>query len=55
MELITCAMDSFAYVWDAREVRTKCALTGHTGEVTQVWPMPFCCQIWNHCAAAKAD
>eukprot|EP00891_Asterochloris_glomerata_P008102 jgi/Astpho2/8102/fgenesh1_pg.00120_%23_63_t len=49
MELITCAMDSFAYVWDAREVRTKCALTGHTGEVTQVKWVPWR-ESWLTCS-----
>ena len=35
-ELVTFAMDNFAYVWDAVLLRTKYALVGHTAEVTQV-------------------
>ncbi|KAK9811558.1 hypothetical protein WJX72_005843 [[Myrmecia] bisecta] len=35
-EFATCAMDTFAYVWDAVTVRVKHALTGHSGEVNQV-------------------
>ena len=35
-ELVTFAMDNFAYVWDAVHLSTKYALVGHTAEVTQV-------------------
>ena len=35
-ELVTFAMDNFAYVWDAIQLSTKYALVGHTAEVTQV-------------------
>ena len=35
-ELVTFAMDNFAYVWDAVVLSTKYALVGHTAEVTQV-------------------
>ena len=36
-ELVTFAMDNFAYVWDAVRLSAKYALVGHTAEVTQVW------------------
>ena len=35
-EIVTFAMDNFAYVWDAVGLRTKYALVGHSAEVTQV-------------------
>lgn len=35
-ELVTWAMDNFAYVWDAVTLSTKYALVGHSAEVTQV-------------------
>ena len=35
-ELVTFAMDDFAYVWDAVSLTTKYALVGHSAEVTQV-------------------
>ncbi|KAL3157712.1 hypothetical protein ABBQ32_012143 [Trebouxia sp. C0010 RCD-2024] len=34
-ELVTWAMDNFAYVWDAVRLTTKYALVGHSAEVTQ--------------------
>lgn len=44
-ELVTFAMDNFAYVWDAVRLTTKYALVGHSAEVTQVgwlcaWHVP---------------
>ncbi len=35
-EIVTWAMDNFAYVWDAVSLSTKYALVGHMAEVTQV-------------------
>lgn len=42
-ELVTFAMDNFAYVWDAVRLCTKYALVGHTAEVTQVGK--HCCSF----------
>lgn len=39
-ELVTFAMDNFAYVWDAVSLTTKYALVGHSAEVTQVCLLP---------------
>lgn len=35
-ELVTFAMDNFAYVWDGVRLEALYALVGHTAEVTQV-------------------
>lgn len=38
-ELVTFAMDNFAYVWDAVRLSAKYALVGHSAEITQVWSL----------------